>query len=78
MPIYEYLCQRCDQEFEVLLRGSEKASCPSCGGKQLTKKFSVPAAHTEGSSQPPCPAKEAGSCDVSDCCANNCGMANWM
>jgi putative FmdB family regulatory protein len=31
MPIYEYSCASCDNEFEVLVRGSEKPACPDCG-----------------------------------------------
>ena len=75
MPIYEYVCQDCEHEFEYLVRGSEKPSCPSCGRKRLDKRFSVPAAHTAGVSQPACPARDAGACGVSDC-GQGCGMAN--
>jgi putative FmdB family regulatory protein len=50
MPIYEYICDDCREEFEVLVRGAEKPNCPSCGGGHLEKQWSVPAAHS-GSSQ---------------------------
>lgn len=45
MPIYEYVCNECTQEFEVLVRGSEQAMCPSCDSQKLTKLMSVPATH---------------------------------
>ncbi|MCX7428258.1 MAG: zinc ribbon domain-containing protein, partial [Planctomycetia bacterium] len=46
MPIYEYVCRDCGHQFEWLVRGEEKPSCPSCGRERLTKQLSVPAAHT--------------------------------
>jgi len=78
MPIYEYLCQGCGHEFEHLVRGDDKPACPSCGKGRLEKKFSVPAAHTGGSGEPACPAREAGACDISRCGPGGCGMANLM
>ena len=77
MPIYEYTCRSCGHEFEDLVRGDEKPSCPSCGKARLAKRFSVPAAHTVGSSQPACPARDAGACGVSDCGQAGCNMADW-
>ena len=74
MPIYEYTCETCGNEFEILIRGNEKASCPSCGKTRLAKKFSLAAAHTAGSTQPSCPVQESGACDVSNCCGHGCGM----
>ncbi len=43
MPIYEYVCQKCGQSFELLIRGKEKPQCPHCGSKKLEKQFSAPA-----------------------------------
>ena len=74
MPIYEYACLNCGEKFEWLVRGDEKASCPSCGRRKLKKQFSVPAAHVGGSSQSACPAREDGSCGVSDCGTGCCGL----
>ena len=45
VPIYEYRCEPCDQEFETLVRTSgDVPHCPSCGTIDVTKQFSVPAA----------------------------------
>jgi putative FmdB family regulatory protein len=73
MPIYEYACRDCGHEFEVLVRGEEKPVCPSCGRAKLTKKLSVPAAHT-ASLQPSCPAGGPGTCGMSNCCGQQCGL----
>lgn len=49
MPLFEYHCQTCEHEAEILVRGQEKPACPACGSDQLEKLLSVPAAHTTGS-----------------------------
>ena len=43
MPIHEFACEKCDAEFELLVRHDTIATCPECQGKKLTKLFSVPA-----------------------------------
>ncbi len=49
MPIYEYRCEPCDHTFETLIRGrGDTAHCPKCGGIELVKQFSVPAAAQTG------------------------------
>jgi putative FmdB family regulatory protein len=42
MPIFEFVCGRCSHEFERLVSGASiTVSCPACGGRKVTKKFSV-------------------------------------
>jgi putative FmdB family regulatory protein len=41
MPIFEYKCNACGEEFELLIMGKKKAACTKCGSKGVTKKFSV-------------------------------------
>ena len=43
MPIYEYRCTACDEEFEELVSASanESPPCPSCGAKGATRRFSM-------------------------------------
>jgi len=44
MPIYEYQCQECGEEFEKLVRSISSApevQCPRCGGKKVKKAFSL-------------------------------------
>jgi len=75
MPIYEYICEKCAGEFETLVRGDEKPVCPQCGGKKLSRKLSVVAAHVN-STGPVCPAKEMGACGMGGCSGGGgmCGM----
>jgi putative FmdB family regulatory protein len=71
MPIYEYVCRKCQHEFETLVRGNEQPKCPQCGDKKLDKLISVPAAHIASSSSlPPC----GMDCGVSRGAAPACGM----
>ncbi|PYV49726.1 MAG: zinc ribbon domain-containing protein [Acidobacteria bacterium] len=58
MPIFEYSCNTCQNEFEALVFGKDKAVCPKCRGKNLTPKLSVFAVSAKG----PASAPGAGSC----------------
>jgi putative FmdB family regulatory protein len=42
MPIYEYRCVKCHNEFEVLLDADESPSCPQCQDSALERLWSVP------------------------------------
>ncbi len=58
MPIFEYACQGCGQEFETLVRSSSPApQCPACQGSDLRKKLSTFAAPGGSNSAP-----DAGPC----------------
>ena len=73
MPLYEYVCESCHDEFELLLRGNETPVCPECGGKKLTQLLSVVAAHTAGSRElPVCSAPSPMGCGLPQCGAGRC------
>ena len=41
MPIFEFKCQQCNNQFEVLVRKrNTKTVCPACKGGQITKLVS--------------------------------------
>ena len=63
MPIFEYLCGKCNKVTELLrLAGDDsQPACGSCGSAQVEKIFSVTAKHSTQS---------AASCASAD----NCGM----
>lgn len=44
MPIYDFLCTKCEYEFELLVRGTDAPVCPECGASQVKKLLSLPAA----------------------------------
>jgi len=48
MPIFEYRCNACDSQFELLIRGSAVPTCPSCGATSLERLISLFAVSSEG------------------------------
>ncbi len=48
MPIYEYHCEKCGEDFECLVFGSDKPECGSCHSKKVTKLMSVSAFVSKG------------------------------
>ncbi len=73
MPIREFHCTDCSQEFEKIVRASDDAkavACPSCGGSHLERKlstFSARAASTASAASAPmsCP---GGMCSMPGVC----------
>ena len=51
MPIYEYLCNACNHEFDALQKLSDAplTDCPECGKPALKKKVSAPGFRLSGS-----------------------------
>lgn len=50
MPIYEYHCESCNNEFETLvMRKTEIVTCPGCGSDKLSRLIS---AHAIGHGAP--------------------------
>ncbi len=43
MPIYEYKCKQCENDFERLVFSGEEenVSCPQCKSKDVNKRMSV-------------------------------------
>ncbi|MCU0664222.1 MAG: zinc ribbon domain-containing protein [Myxococcota bacterium] len=52
MPLYEYVCEQCAEEFEVVRRASdtEPVRCPKCAGdtRKLLSGFAVRALRSGG------------------------------
>jgi putative FmdB family regulatory protein len=41
MPIYEYLCEKCGNEFELIVFKDDEPTCPACGEKKPKRKMST-------------------------------------
>jgi putative FmdB family regulatory protein len=69
MPLFEFRCQACEHDFEVLVRASEKPTCPTCDSTKLEKLLSAPAAHVAGglSLAGGCPPSDALPCSPTCC-----------
>ncbi len=47
MPLYGFVCEECQQEFEELVMGSAQiaeVTCPQCAGSQVQRQLSLVAA----------------------------------
>jgi len=62
MPIFEYICKKCQHQFEALIYGKEKAACPKCQSMKLEPQLSVFAVSAKGNSVPAMTAGPCGSC----------------
>jgi putative FmdB family regulatory protein len=70
MPIYEFHCEKCERDSEILVRSSdwENTECPHCGSKKLSKKFSTFASATAGTES-----GNSGGNGGGHCCGGGCG-----
>lgn len=66
MPIYEFHCEKCARDSEVLVRSShwEGTPCPHCGSTKLTKKLSVFASSAGGGDEAPACTGKPSSCGL--------------
>jgi putative FmdB family regulatory protein len=51
MPLYEYRCEACEHQFEIIQKFSDDpiSVCPSCGQGPVVKLLSTPAIQFKGS-----------------------------
>jgi putative FmdB family regulatory protein len=62
MPIFEYICEKCENHFEALVYGDEKASCPKCKSTKLAPQLSVFSVSAKAGPSPKPAAGPCGSC----------------
>ncbi|MBK9361980.1 MAG: zinc ribbon domain-containing protein [Rubrivivax sp.] len=53
MPIFEYQCEDCGAEFELLVRSDTRLACPTCESTHLEKQLSVFATEKSGAGAAP-------------------------
>ncbi|HEV2318756.1 MAG TPA: zinc ribbon domain-containing protein [Verrucomicrobiae bacterium] len=69
MPIYEFQCEKCGKESEIIVRSADwkGSECPHCGSKKLSRKFSTFASGGGSSSAAPSPSGGGHSCGGGGC-----------
>jgi len=72
MPIYEYICDDCQNEFEkIVINKQQEIACPKCASKKATIQLSVFSSATAGgSSKSFTPQSSSGG---GGCCGGGCG-----
>jgi putative FmdB family regulatory protein len=73
MPIYEFACRSCEQQFEELVKANGStvtATCPQCGSSDTQRLLSVFAV---GSASQPKPDLSAATGNGGGCCGGACG-----
>ena len=71
MPIYEYHCNNCNQDFEYLVFGKEDTVCPSCNKKKVTRLLSACGFVSKGGSGETV-RKSASTSSCAGCSATSC------
>ena len=68
MPLFTFICKKCEAKSELLVAESAKPACPSCGSTQLSRQQSAfaPMGATRRKEMPP-----AG-CDGGGCAGGMC------
>ena len=66
MPIYEFHCEKCNQDSEILVRSTQwkGTPCPHCGSTKLTKSLSVFASSVVGNAAEPACTGQPRSCGL--------------
>ncbi|MBZ0289501.1 MAG: zinc ribbon domain-containing protein [Anaerolineae bacterium] len=79
MPLYEYICPDCKNEFEkrVSIAEADQTACPNCGGQHTKRRLPRIAVQFHGVSSS-FPAVDSGStCSSGSCCGGTCGLGDF-
>jgi len=70
MPIYEYVCDDCQAQFEkIVINKQQEIACPKCASKKATIQLSVFATANGGTGSGPSGSSSGGGA----CCGGGCG-----
>ncbi len=71
MPLYEFHCSKCEQDFEELVIDDDPVKCPGCGSGKVNKLMSA-CAHKSGGSFVP----SSGGSGCSSCSSGSCSTCH--
>jgi putative FmdB family regulatory protein len=72
MPIYEYICEDCNEHFEkIVINRAQEITCPKCSSRKASIQLSVFASSTPGGSSAPSGGFSSGG--GGGCCGGGCG-----
>lgn len=71
MPIYEYVCEDCQEQFEkIVMNKQQEIACPKCASKKATIQLSVFSSSAGSSGAKSSPSSSGGG---GGCCGGGCG-----
>lgn len=71
MPIYEYICDECEEHFEkIVINKQQEIACPKCASKKASIQLSVFSSAGNGASAKPSGGFSGGG---GSCCGGGCG-----
>jgi putative FmdB family regulatory protein len=62
MPLYDYACQECGRQSELLVSGGREPECPDCGSSRLTRQLPIVASPNRGPNAGDAAPRPGGSC----------------
>ena len=69
MPIYEYICEECQEQFEkIVLNKQQEIACPKCSSKKAAIQLSVFSSAVGAGSPKSTPSSSGGG----GCCGGGC------
>lgn len=74
MPIYEFVCSKCGDAFELLMRSDTRVVCPACGSRKAKKQMSAFSAHSGGTPDTPACFRGDSGCNLGKCGSGSCGL----
>jgi putative FmdB family regulatory protein len=73
MPIYEYMCMKCNKDFEYLVLGNDgSVSCPECNSKKVKRQISACSFKSSGDFS----ASSGGSSGCASCSSGSCATCH--
>jgi len=76
MPLYEYRCEECRKECELLVKNMDsRPECPECGSRKMSKLLSVIGAPVVDGGRSSSARESAETCGRSEC-ARGCMFGN--
>ncbi|MCL4817565.1 MAG: zinc ribbon domain-containing protein [Vicinamibacteria bacterium] len=74
MPLYEFVCDACQEKFEQIVPSfRSEATCPRCGGHEVEKLLSTFAMSSAGGGGERVPAMASRGGGGGGCCGGGCG-----